>query len=44
MSNPSLPTVLIPRQPVPALQVPTLDHGSFSLADDAALNFTVVVF
>ena len=44
MSNPSLPTVLIPRQPVPPLQASTLDHGSFSLADDAAANFTLVVF
>jgi peroxiredoxin len=44
MSNPSLPSTLIPRQPVPFLQVPTLDHGSFSLADDAAVNFTLVVF
>jgi len=26
------------------LQLPTLDHGSFSLSEDAALNFTLVVF
>lgn len=44
MSNPSLPSLLIPRQPVPPLQVPTLDHGSFSLAEDAAASFTLVVF
>ncbi|GCL62832.1 peroxiredoxin-like family protein [Pseudaquabacterium pictum] len=44
MSNPPLPSPLIPRQPVPSLQVPTLEHGSFCLADDAAENFTLVVF
>ncbi len=33
MSNPSLPSPLIPRQPVPPLQVPTLGHGSFCLAE-----------
>ena len=44
MSNPPLPSPLIPRQAVPSLQVPTLDHGSFSLAEDAAANFTLVVF
>ncbi len=36
--------MLMPRQPVPALQVPTLAHGAFSLADDAAQQFTLVVF
>ena len=36
--------MLMPRQPVPPLQVPTLAHGPFSLADDAAPNFTLVVF
>jgi len=36
--------VLMPRQPVPVLQVPTLAHGDFKLADDAASNFTLVVF
>ena len=36
--------MLIPRQAVPQLQVPTLTHGAFSLQDDAAQNFTVVVF
>ena len=33
-----------PRQPVPALHVPTLAHGDFKLAEDAAPNFTLVVF
>ncbi len=36
--------MLMPRQTVPALQVPTLAHGPFTLADDAAPNFTLVVF
>ncbi|MBI5718760.1 MAG: AhpC/TSA family protein [Burkholderiales bacterium] len=36
--------MLMPRQPVPALRVPTLAHGAFSLAEDAAPNFTLVVF
>ena len=36
--------MLMPRQPVPALQVPTLAHGAFNLAEDAAANFTLVVF
>ena len=36
--------MLMPRQPVPALQVPNLAHGPFTLADDAAANFTLVVF
>ena len=35
---------LMPRQAVPTLQVPTLDHGSFTLREDAAPNFTLVVF
>jgi peroxiredoxin len=34
----------MPRQPVPTLNVPTLAHGDFVLADDAATNFTLVVF
>lgn len=33
----------MPRQPVPALHVPTLAHGDFKLHDDAAANFTLVV-
>lgn len=36
--------MLIPRQPVPALAVPTLSHGAFSLKDDAAEKFTLVEF
>ena len=36
--------MLMPRQAVPALQVPTLAHGDFVLADDAARHFTLVVF
>jgi peroxiredoxin len=36
--------MLIPRQPVPALTVPTLAHGDFTLAADAASDFTLVVF
>ncbi len=38
------PTPLMPRQPVPALDLPTLSHGAFSLQDDAAQHFTLVVF
>ncbi|MEO7246525.1 MAG: peroxiredoxin-like family protein [Rubrivivax sp.] len=34
----------MPRQTVPALLVPTLAHGNFVLKDDAAQNFTLVVF
>jgi peroxiredoxin len=37
-------TMLMPRQAVPALQVPTLAHGPFDLATDAAEHFTLVVF
>lgn len=44
MSNPPLLSPLIPRQAVPPLQVPTLDHGNFTLSEDAAANFTLVVF
>ncbi len=40
----STPAVLMPRQAVPALSVPTLDHGLFTLGEDAAPNFTLVVF
>ena len=36
--------MLMPRQPVPTLQVPTLSHGSFRLDEDAAPNFTMLVF
>lgn len=38
------PRALMPRQAVPPLQVPTLDHGSFDLSTDAATNFTLLVF
>ena len=44
MRNPPLLSPLIPRHAVPTLQVPTLDHGSFTLSEDAAMNFTMVVF
>jgi peroxiredoxin len=36
--------MLMPRQPVPALQVPTLAHGNFDLAQDAPAQFTLLVF
>jgi peroxiredoxin len=36
--------MLMPRQPVPPLQVPTLSHADFSLADDGAAQFTLLVF
>ena len=36
--------MLMPRQPTPALKVPTLDHGVFDLAADAAEHFSLVVF
>ena len=36
--------MLMPRQAVPSLQVATLAHGLFTLAGDAAPNFTLVVF
>ncbi len=36
--------MLMPRQTVPVLHVPTLAHGPFTLADDAAPTFTLVVF
>jgi peroxiredoxin len=36
--------MLVPRQSVPELRVPTLAHGAFDLADDAPANFTLVVF
>jgi peroxiredoxin len=36
--------MLMPRQPVPALTLPTLAHGAFTLADDGAEHFTLVVF
>lgn len=36
--------MLIPRQPVPNLELPTLDHGAFNLADDNPEHFSLVVF
>ncbi len=36
--------MLIPRQAVPALDVPTVAHGPFNLAVEAPPNFTLVVF
>ena len=36
--------MLIPRQSVPLLQVPTLAHGAFSLKDESPQHFTLVVF
>jgi peroxiredoxin len=36
--------MLMPRQPVPALRVPTLDHGTYDLAADAPRCFSLVVF
>jgi peroxiredoxin len=36
--------MLIPRQAVPSLELPTLDHGPFSLANDQPKTFTLVVF
>ncbi len=36
--------MLMPRQAVPALEVPTVQHGSFKLAADAPDKFSLVVF
>ena len=36
--------MLLPRQPTPALNLPTLDHGVFDLAADAAEHFSLIVF
>lgn len=44
MSPPIAPQPLMPRQAVPALQVPTLDHGLFDLSADAPEHFTLLVF
>ena len=35
---------LLPRQPVPSLEVATLDHGTWRLADQRPGSFTMVVF
>lgn len=37
-------TPLFPRQPVPALTVPTVGGGSWSLSEQTPKNFTMVVF
>lgn len=39
-----LTPTLIPRQPVPALSVPLLSGGTWSLAEEKPENFTLVVF
>lgn len=44
MTTAFTPRPLMPRQPVPPLEVPTLDHGLFDLTADAATNFTMLVF
>jgi len=36
--------MLIPRQKVPALDIPTLDHGAFSLSGETAERGTVIFF
>lgn len=36
--------MLLPRLPTPALNLPTLDHGVFDLATDAAEHFSLLVF
>ena len=36
--------MLMPRQPVPALQVPTLTHGPYDLARDQPTRLSLVVF
>lgn len=36
--------MLIPRQTVPALAVPTLSHGAFNVSTDAPEQFSLVVF
>lgn len=36
--------MLIPRQPVPSLTVPTLGHGNFDLKNDTAEKFSLIVF
>lgn len=37
-------TPLMPRQPVPALEVPTVGGGTWRLADQHPESFTMVVF
>ncbi|MDZ4400218.1 peroxiredoxin-like family protein [Hydrogenophaga sp.] len=36
--------MLIPRQTVPALAVPTLSHGAFNVSTDAPEQFSLVIF
>jgi peroxiredoxin len=36
--------MLVPRQPVPALALPTVAHGRFSLQDEIPRHFTLLVF
>jgi peroxiredoxin len=36
--------MLIPRQPVPALALPTVAHGHYSLQDETPRHFTLLVF
>ncbi len=40
----SLPTPLMPRQPVPALSLPLVGGGTWSLADQSPDHFTMIVF
>lgn len=40
----SAPVPLLPRQPVPALSVPTVDGGTWTLAEQSPASFTMVVF
>lgn len=40
----SLPTPLIPRQPVPSLELSTVGGGTWRLADQKPEHFTMVVF
>ncbi|MDP6572484.1 MAG: peroxiredoxin-like family protein [Rhodospirillales bacterium] len=37
-------TSLVPRQPVPELEVPTVDGGAWKLSESAPENFTMVAF
>ncbi|MEM1401476.1 MAG: redoxin domain-containing protein, partial [Pseudomonadota bacterium] len=37
-------TPLIPRQPVPSLDLPLAGGGRFVLADESPENFTLIVF
>lgn len=36
--------MLMPRLPVPNLDVPTLDHGGFNLKTESIINFELIVF